>query len=39
MTLLFDTARALLRDREFVLLLSLMPLAYVLACCLAALGD
>jgi hypothetical protein len=39
MTLLFDTARALLRDADFVLLLSLMPLAYLLACCLAALGD
>jgi hypothetical protein len=32
-------ARALLRDADFVLLLSLMPLAYVLAYLLAALGD
>jgi hypothetical protein len=39
MTLLFDTARALLRDADFVLLLSLMPLAYLLACGVAALGD
>jgi hypothetical protein len=39
MTLLFDTARALLRDRDFVLLLTLLPLAYLLAYLLAALGD
>jgi hypothetical protein len=32
-------ARALLRDADFVLLLTLLPLAYLLACCLAALGD
>ena len=32
-------ARALLRDRDFMFLLTLLPLAYVLACCVGALGS